>query len=98
MTRGLPVLCVDGSLAHAAAPDNPATGKIYAKTGISMQSDMNGNVIIPGKGLAGYMTTKSGRNVAFALYANNIRISDFDELAEVNTDMGSVPGAFFEVL
>jgi D-alanyl-D-alanine carboxypeptidase/D-alanyl-D-alanine-endopeptidase (penicillin-binding protein 4) len=94
----MPILGVDGSLANAAAPDNPAIGKISAKTGTSMQADMNGDVMLLAKGLAGYMTTKSGRDVAFALYANNIRISDFDELAEVNTDMGSVSGAFFEAL
>jgi hypothetical protein len=72
--------------------------KIYAKTGTSMQADMNGDVMILAKGLAGYMTTKSGRKVAFALYANDIRISDFGELAELNTDMASIPGAFFEEL
>jgi D-alanyl-D-alanine carboxypeptidase/D-alanyl-D-alanine-endopeptidase (penicillin-binding protein 4) len=96
--EAMPVLGVDGSLANAAAPDNPATGHLHAKTGTSMQADMNGDVMLLAKGLAGYMTTKSGRDVAFALYANNIRISDFDELAEVNTDMASIPGAFFEAL
>ena len=54
--------------------------------------------MIPAKGLAGYMTTKSGRDVAFEHYEKNIRVWDFDEPAEVNTDVGSVPGAFFKAM
>ena len=92
----MPVLGVDGTLAQAAAPDNPAIGKIAAKTGTSLQSDMNGDAMLVAKGLAGYMTTKSGRDVMFVLYANSVRVSSFDDLNAINTDMGSFAGVLFE--
>ena len=92
----MPILGVDGSLAKAAAPSNPAIGKIFAKTGTSAQSDMNGDLMLLAKGLAGYMTTRSGRDVAFVIYANNIRISSMDDLAAINTDMGSFAGSLYE--
>jgi len=92
----LPVLGVDGSLAHAARPDNPATGKVAAKTGTTIQSDMNGDAMVLAKGLAGYTTTSDGREVAFALYANNIRIQNLDDLSTLNSDMGSIAGIFWE--
>ncbi|PKL57715.1 MAG: D-alanyl-D-alanine carboxypeptidase/D-alanyl-D-alanine-endopeptidase, partial [Methanomicrobiales archaeon HGW-Methanomicrobiales-5] len=92
----MPVLGIDGSLAGAAAPGNPAIGKIAAKTGTSLQSDMNGDLMLVAKGLAGYMTTKGGRDVMFVLYANNVRISSLDDLNAINTDMGSFAGALYE--
>lgn len=92
----MPVLGVDGSLAKAAAPDNPAVSKVFAKTGTSAQSDMNGDIMLLAKGLAGYMKTRSGRDVAFVIYANNVRISSMEDLAAVNTDMGSFAGALYE--
>jgi len=90
----MPILGVDGSLANAAEPGSPAIGKIFAKTGTSAQSDMNGDLMLTAKGLGGYMTTKSGRDVAFALYANNVRISTIEDLITVSTDLSSVASAF----
>jgi D-alanyl-D-alanine carboxypeptidase len=46
---------------------------VFAKTGtFSLQDPLNRRTIITGKGLAGYMTTSSGRRLAFAIYGNRI--------------------------
>ncbi len=70
--RGLPILGIDGTLfniQNGAA----AAGKVHAKTGTNGNSDMlNNRFFLTGKGLVGYMTTRSGRHVAFCLYLNNV--------------------------
>ncbi len=69
--RGLPILGVDGTL-FDIQKRSPAAGHVHAKTGTNGTSDMlNGRFFLSGKGLAGYMTTKSGRHLAFCLYLNN---------------------------
>lgn len=70
--RGLPVLGVDGTLFNIQN-HAPAAGKVHAKTGTNGNGDMlNANrLFLTGKGLAGYMTTRSGRHVALCIYLNN---------------------------
>ncbi|MCK4269970.1 MAG: D-alanyl-D-alanine carboxypeptidase, partial [Methanogenium sp.] len=91
----LPILGVDGSLAKAAGPDNPAVGKIQAKTGTSIQGDLF-SMFLTAKGLAGYMTTQSGREVAFAIYLNNVRVTTIEDIFVINSDMGDLAGVFWE--
>ncbi len=91
----LPILGVDGSLAKAAGPDNPAVGKIQAKTGTSIQGDAFG-IFLTAKGLAGYMTTQSGHEVAFAIYLNNVRVTSIEDIMAINSDMGDLAGVFWE--
>jgi len=70
----LPILGVDGTLFNIAN-NSPARGKVHAKTGTWGTGDsLNQRSMISGKGLAGYMTTASGRHVAFCLYLNNLAI------------------------
>lgn len=69
--RGLPVLGVDGTLFNIQK-GTPGAGKVHAKTGTNGTGDMlNARFFLTGKGLAGYMTTRSGRHLAFCLYLNN---------------------------
>lgn len=69
---GLPVLGVDGTLFNIQN-GAPAAGKVHAKTGTNGTGDLlNGNrVFLTGKGLLGYMTSRSGRHIAFCIYVNN---------------------------
>ena len=70
--RALPILGRDGTLWNIQ-PQSPAAGSVIAKTGtFSLVDPLNRRTIITGKGLAGYMTTSSGRRLAFAIYANRI--------------------------
>ena len=68
--NGLPIMGVDGTLFNIQN-DSPAAGKVFAKTGTFGAADeLNAGEIITAKGLAGYMTTRSGHHVAFAFYIN----------------------------
>lgn len=70
----LPILGVDGTLFNIAN-NSPAKGKVHAKTGTWGGGDaLNQRAFVTGKGLAGYMTTASGRHVAFCFYLNNLAV------------------------
>ena len=70
--HGLPVMGVDGTLFNIEN-DSAAAGKVHAKTGSWGTADfLNDDAMVTAKGLAGYMTTRSGHHVAFAFYINRM--------------------------
>ncbi|HEX3866491.1 MAG TPA: D-alanyl-D-alanine carboxypeptidase, partial [Gemmatimonadaceae bacterium] len=70
--RALPILGRDGTLWNIEQ-QSPAAGHVFAKTGtFSVNDPLNRRSIVTGKGLAGYMTTASGKRVSFAIYANRV--------------------------
>ncbi len=74
----LPILGKDGTLWNIQV-DSPAAGQVHAKTGTFGEGDnLNHQVMINGKGLAGYVTTADGRRLAFAIYANNVPVTRDD--------------------
>jgi len=86
--NGLPIMGVDGTLFNIQN-DSPAAGKVFAKTGTFGAADeLNAGEIITAKGLAGYMTTRSGHHVAFAFYINRTSgkgsIYDDKDIAHTN--------------
>ncbi len=71
----LPVMGVDGTLFNVQM-HSPAAGKVFAKTGTWGAGDaLNHRSMVTAKGLAGYMTTRSGRHIAFCLYINNLAVA-----------------------
>jgi D-alanyl-D-alanine carboxypeptidase/D-alanyl-D-alanine-endopeptidase (penicillin-binding protein 4) len=88
--RGLPVMGVDGTL-FKIQNSAPAAGKVHAKTGTNGNNDLlNGNrLFLTGKGLAGYMTTRSGHHIAFCIYLNNFGAPPADD---VQTTAGQIAG------
>jgi D-alanyl-D-alanine carboxypeptidase/D-alanyl-D-alanine-endopeptidase (penicillin-binding protein 4) len=95
--KAQPILGVDGSLATSCGVDNPACGHVYAKTGTSINYDpMNDRAILFAKSLAGYVDTKSGKRIVFAVYANNVPISSLDDMTAVGEDLGSIAGRIYE--
>jgi D-alanyl-D-alanine carboxypeptidase/D-alanyl-D-alanine-endopeptidase (penicillin-binding protein 4) len=71
----LPVLGRDGTLFDIQA-QSPAAGFVHAKTGtFSVFDPLNRRLLVTGKGLAGYMTTRKGEHLAFAIYINNVSVS-----------------------
>ncbi len=57
--RGLPILGRDGTL-YKTQVNSPAAGHVHAKTGTYAVGDaLNNNLLVTGKGLAGYMETDS---------------------------------------
>ncbi len=79
--RALPILGQDGTLWNIQ-PNSPAAGHVHAKTGTYGEYDaLNKNLMLTAKGLAGYLTTKDGRRLAFAIYVNRVPLSLEDEEA-----------------
>lgn len=68
--RGLPILGVDGTLATIQTKA-PARGKVFAKTGTDGFDNYLSRGGVVAKALAGYITTRSGRHVAFCIYLGN---------------------------
>ncbi|MBV8205966.1 MAG: D-alanyl-D-alanine carboxypeptidase/D-alanyl-D-alanine-endopeptidase [Acidobacteria bacterium] len=76
--NALPILGRDGTLWNIQ-PASPAAGHVFAKTGTFGAFDaLNHDVMVTGKGLAGYTTTIEGRHLAFAIYANHVSVPGDD--------------------
>ncbi|HJZ78734.1 MAG TPA: D-alanyl-D-alanine carboxypeptidase, partial [Pyrinomonadaceae bacterium] len=72
--EALPILGRDGTLFDIQTT-SPAAGKVHAKTGTFSNYDpLNRRLLVTGKGLAGYLTTKRGERLAFAVYINNVSV------------------------
>jgi len=72
----LPVLGEDGTL-RGRGENSPARGKVSAKTGtVGLFDLLNDSGIVHVKGLAGYLTTAAGRETAFALFVNDVHVTD----------------------
>ncbi|MBS0264667.1 MAG: D-alanyl-D-alanine carboxypeptidase/D-alanyl-D-alanine-endopeptidase [Planctomycetes bacterium] len=85
----LPILGVDGTLAEAVGPQSAARGKIYAKTGTYfVDNTLNGKFVLTSKALAGYMTTATNRELAFALFVNNVHLDKAADTGRVGKTLG----------
>lgn len=91
----LPVLGVDGSLASVNEYERDpslagAKGKVFAKTGTFVEGTATGPVF-RAKSLAGYVTAKSGRRLAFTLAVNEVGpITSLDPIFGTVQDMGTI--------
>jgi PBP4 family serine-type D-alanyl-D-alanine carboxypeptidase len=97
--KGLPILGKDGTLAKIQT-DSPAAGHVYAKTGTFGSEDkLNGRVMLNGKGLAGYVLTKSGKTLVFAAYVNHTSLNDEPEIGQkvAGQALGAIAGAAYDV-
>jgi D-alanyl-D-alanine carboxypeptidase/D-alanyl-D-alanine-endopeptidase (penicillin-binding protein 4) len=87
----LPVLGVDGTLAQSVKPDSPARGKVRAKTGtLFWDNTMNDRYLLTSKALAGYMTTASGRQLAFAMFVNGTHLAKSNETTREGRTLGKL--------
>jgi D-alanyl-D-alanine carboxypeptidase/D-alanyl-D-alanine-endopeptidase (penicillin-binding protein 4) len=96
----LPVMGVDGSLAHTGT-DLPGRGHVFAKPGTTILPGAGGDTFdLKAQNLAGYITTRSGRQVAYALMVNDVgAIADIENgVTEVFTDEGAISNAIYESL
>jgi PBP4 family serine-type D-alanyl-D-alanine carboxypeptidase len=96
--KALPILGRDGTLAKIQV-ENPAAGHVFAKTGTFGSEDrLNGRMMLNGKGLAGYVLTKSGRTVAFAAYVNHVSLPAEPEMAQkvAGQALGEIAGAAWD--
>jgi D-alanyl-D-alanine carboxypeptidase/D-alanyl-D-alanine-endopeptidase (penicillin-binding protein 4) len=94
--HALPVLGVDGSLASSCTAGNPACGHVYAKTGTRAgYNPLNDEGILFTKSLAGYVDTKSGKRLVFAVFVNNVPYADINDMMSVGDDLGSIAGLIY---
>ncbi|MGC2888505.1 MAG: D-alanyl-D-alanine carboxypeptidase/D-alanyl-D-alanine-endopeptidase [Candidatus Acidiferrum sp.] len=96
--RALPILGKDGTLAKIQV-NNPAAGHVFAKTGTFGSEDkLNGNMMLNGKGLAGFVITASGQKLAFAAYVNHVTLPpDPDAAQEVGGQaLGEIAAAAYD--
>lgn len=91
----LPVLGVDGTLAGTVPPDSPVRGMVQAKTGTVISGDMSG-IFLNAKAMAGYMTAKSGRELVFAVFVNDVRITGIPDAIAVGDDLGRIAELLYE--
>ncbi|HXA83151.1 MAG TPA: D-alanyl-D-alanine carboxypeptidase/D-alanyl-D-alanine-endopeptidase [Methylomirabilota bacterium] len=96
--NGLPVLGKDGTLAKIQK-DNPAAGHVFAKTGTFAAEDkLNSRLMLNGKGLAGFVQTKSGKTLAFAAYVNHVAMPADPESAQqiAGQALGEIAAAAYD--
>ena len=97
--HALPILGRDGTLSKIQVK-SPAAGHVYAKTGTYITADLlNKNLMVTGKGLAGYMETASGQHLAFAIYVNMVAVPKDDPDAVrkfVGEALGEIAAAAYD--
>lgn len=87
----LPVLGVDGSLAHTGS-SLPVSGHAFAKTGTTIEGGE-----LKAQNLAGYIDARSGRRLAFALCLNDAGpLRTIDDVAAVLEDEAAIVNALYE--
>lgn len=92
----LPIMGVDGSIASVQV-GSPAAGHVQAKTGTNATGDLlNGRLRLITKALGGYMTAKSGRELAIAIIVNNAMFDDIAGVFDANEDLGRIATAIWE--
>jgi PBP4 family serine-type D-alanyl-D-alanine carboxypeptidase len=98
--RALPVLGREGTLWNVQTT-SPAAGHVFAKTGTLARYDaLNRKLLVSGKGLAGYLTTPSGKRYAMAIYVNNVAVSlDPEDVTRiVGQALGEIAGIGYQTL
>ena len=93
----LPILGRDGSLADIGR-DLPAAGKLRAKTGTHVAGDLlNEQYVVNGKGLAGYLETRSGKQIVFAVFVNHVPVGgDLKAVFKVGDTLAEIAAAAYD--
>lgn len=87
----LPIIGVDGTLATVVPEDSPVKGKVQAKTGTLVFYDaMNSRMLLKSKALAGRMTTKTGTELYFAVFLNDMPLATGDTAGNQGKAIGKL--------
>jgi N-acyl-D-amino-acid deacylase len=97
--RGLPILGRDGTL-FKIQTNSPAAGHVRAKTGTNaVYNALNKNLMVTGKGLAGYIDTVGGEHLAIAAYVNMVTAprDDLEAIQKIAGEaLGEIASAAYE--
>jgi D-alanyl-D-alanine carboxypeptidase/D-alanyl-D-alanine-endopeptidase (penicillin-binding protein 4) len=89
--RALPVLGVDGTLAKSVPEGSPVRGHVRAKTGtLVWENLLDDRLLLTSKALGGYITTKSGKRLAFAVFVNGVHLKGGLDSKRVGSDLGKL--------
>ncbi|MGI8415555.1 MAG: hypothetical protein ACR2P2_04990 [Nakamurella sp.] len=94
------MLGVDGSLSGTGR-NLAAKGHVFDKTGTTVEVGQDGKTLmLKAQNLAGYIQTKSGHLVAYALMVNNAGpLKDFAaDVSSVFTDEGEISDLIYQAL
>jgi len=93
----LPILGRDGSLVDIGR-DWPAAGKLHAKTGTHVAGDLlNEQYIVNGKGLAGYLETRNGKQIVFAVFINHLPVpGEIKSVLKVGEAVAEIAAAAYD--
>ena len=95
--EALPLLGEKGTEIDTVAADSPVRGKAAAKSGTTSVGDLlHQRIMTLGRGLAGYMTGQSGRQLVFSIYVQNVPANEFVDLFVTIKDQGSMVDAIFQ--
>jgi serine-type D-Ala-D-Ala carboxypeptidase/endopeptidase (penicillin-binding protein 4) len=96
---GLPILGMDGTLSEAVDAKSPARGRVTAKTGTLVFDDLlNGDLLVTSKALAGYISTSHNRKLAIAIYLNNVKLTNENNLARQGRVLAKLCEIMYEAL
>src|SRR5206468_6505294 len=96
--KALPILGKDGTLAKIQTTSVGA-GHVFAKTGTFGSEDkLNGKLMLNGKGLVGYVSTKDSKKLAFAAYVNHVTLPPDMEAAQTvaGQALGEIAAAAYD--
>lgn len=95
--NALPILGKDGTLWDIQR-DSPAAGKLRAKTGTHITGDLlNEQYVVNGKGLAGYLETKDGKQLIVAIFANHVPAGgDIKAVFKVGEALAEIAAAAYD--
>jgi D-alanyl-D-alanine carboxypeptidase/D-alanyl-D-alanine-endopeptidase (penicillin-binding protein 4) len=94
----LPILGRDGTLWDTQR-DSPAAGKLRAKTGTHVAGDLlNEQYVVNGKGLAGYLETRNGKQIIVAIFANHVPAgADIKAVLRVGDALAEIAAAAYDL-
>ncbi len=78
--------------------ESPAAGKLHAKTGTHVTGDLlNEQYVVNGKGLAGYLETKNGKQLIVAIFVNHVPAgADIKTVLRVGDALAEIAAAAYE--
>jgi serine-type D-Ala-D-Ala carboxypeptidase/endopeptidase (penicillin-binding protein 4) len=96
--NALPILGVDGTLGKTIPKGHPAIGKVFAKTGTYVWSNLlRESYILNSKALAGYIEAASGKQLAFAIFMNNMPYQEKVDSTSAGKTLGEIAATIYEL-
>jgi D-alanyl-D-alanine carboxypeptidase/D-alanyl-D-alanine-endopeptidase (penicillin-binding protein 4) len=97
LSDGLPVMGKTGLLADVLSK-SPFAGHSQAKTGSRVVGTPAGQIIMLGNSIAGYIQTKSGRDVTYMIVVGNVPLSSTDDVLPIGVQQARMAEAIYRSL